>query len=111
MNATGGLLKGYAGATFTEDGAAVLERAKQVADWAGFPARKAEAAKRGKRLGRGMAYYVEIAGGGGTEAHAAVSRARPAHAYRLPMPMGRRPIRSSSGFRTGPPARAASAAR
>ncbi|AWB47712.1 glutamate dehydrogenase [Gemmobacter aquarius] len=27
MNATGGLLKGYAGATFTEDGAAVLERA------------------------------------------------------------------------------------
>ena len=51
---------------------AVLERAKQVADWAGFPARKAEAAKRGKRLGRGMAYYVEIAGGGGTEEHADV---------------------------------------
>ena len=51
---------------------AVLERAKQVADWAGFPARKAEAAGRGKRLGRGMAYYVEIAGGGGTEEHADV---------------------------------------
>jgi aerobic carbon-monoxide dehydrogenase large subunit len=51
---------------------AVLERAKQVADWAGFPARKAEAARRGKRLGRGMAYYVEIAGGGGTEEHADV---------------------------------------
>lgn len=51
---------------------AVLERAKEVADWAGFPARKAEAAKRGKRLGRGMAYYVEIAGGGGTEEHADV---------------------------------------
>ncbi|MEI6486412.1 MAG: xanthine dehydrogenase family protein molybdopterin-binding subunit [Sphingomonadales bacterium] len=51
---------------------AVLERAKQVADWAGFAARKADAARRGKRLGRGMAYYVEIAGGGGTEEHAQV---------------------------------------
>lgn len=51
---------------------AVLERAKQVADWAGFPARKAGAAARGKRLGRGMAFYVEIAGGGGTEEHADV---------------------------------------
>jgi carbon-monoxide dehydrogenase large subunit len=51
---------------------AVLERAKQVADWAGFPARKAAAAARGLRLGRGMAYYVEIAGGGGTEEHADV---------------------------------------
>ncbi|WP_310475027.1 xanthine dehydrogenase family protein molybdopterin-binding subunit [Sandarakinorhabdus sp.] len=51
---------------------AVLDRAKQVADWAGFPARKADAAKRGLRLGRGMAYYVEIAGGGGTEEHADV---------------------------------------
>lgn len=51
---------------------AVLEHAKQVADWAGFEARKAEAARRGKLLGRGMAYYVEIAGGGGTEEHADV---------------------------------------
>ena len=51
---------------------AVLERAKQVADWDGFPARKAAAAQRGLRLGRGMAYYVEIAGGGGTEEHADV---------------------------------------
>jgi aerobic carbon-monoxide dehydrogenase large subunit len=51
---------------------AVLERAKQVADWAGFPVRKAAAAARGKLLGRGMAYYVEIAGGGGTEEHADV---------------------------------------
>jgi carbon-monoxide dehydrogenase large subunit len=58
---------------------AVLERAKQVADWAGFPARKAEAAKRGKRLGRGMAYYVEIAGGGGTEEHADVRVAVDGH--------------------------------
>jgi carbon-monoxide dehydrogenase large subunit len=51
---------------------AVLERAKEVADWAGFPARKAEAAARGRLLGRGMAYYVEIAGGGGSEEHADV---------------------------------------
>jgi len=58
---------------------AVLERAKQVADWAGFPARKAHAAKRGKRLGRGMAYYVEIAGGGGTEEHADVRVAADGH--------------------------------
>jgi aerobic carbon-monoxide dehydrogenase large subunit len=48
---------------------AVLERAKLVADWAGFPGRKAEAGRRGKLLGRGMAYYVEIAGGGSTEEH------------------------------------------
>ena len=51
---------------------AVLERAKQVADWDGFAARKADAARRNIRLGRGMAYYVEIAGGGGTEEHADV---------------------------------------
>ena len=51
---------------------AVLERAKTVADWDGFAARKAAAATRGKLLGRGMAYYVEIAGGGGTEEHADV---------------------------------------
>ena len=58
---------------------AVLERAKQVADWAGFAGRKAEAAKRGLRLGRGMAYYVEIAGGGGTEEHADVRVAADGH--------------------------------
>jgi carbon-monoxide dehydrogenase large subunit len=46
---------------------AVLDKALLNADWAGFPARKAEAAKKGLLLGRGMAYYVEIAGGGGSE--------------------------------------------
>ncbi|KPF71957.1 carbon monoxide dehydrogenase [alpha proteobacterium AAP81b] len=51
---------------------AVLEKALEQADWAGFDARKAEAARRGKRLGRGMAYYVEIAGGGGTDEYADV---------------------------------------
>ena len=51
---------------------AVLERAKTVADWDGFAARKADAERRGIRLGRGMAFYVEIAGGGGFEEHADV---------------------------------------
>jgi carbon-monoxide dehydrogenase large subunit len=58
---------------------AVLERAKTVADWAGFATRKADAATRGKLLGRGMAYYVEIAGGGGTEEHADVKVAADGH--------------------------------
>lgn len=43
---------------------AVLDKALADADWTGFPARKAAAAARGHRYGRGMAYYVEIAGGG-----------------------------------------------
>jgi len=43
---------------------AVLDKALADADWAGFPARKAAAAARGHRYGRGIAYYVEIAGGG-----------------------------------------------
>jgi carbon-monoxide dehydrogenase large subunit len=51
---------------------AVLDKALAQADWNGFPARKAEAARRGKRYGRGMAYYVEIAGGGGTDEFADV---------------------------------------
>ncbi len=51
---------------------AVLEAALAQADWAGFGARKADAARRGKRLGRGISYYVEIAGGGGTDEYADV---------------------------------------
>ena len=51
---------------------AVLDKALAQADWAGFPARKAAAAKKGLRLGRGIAYYVEIAGGGGTDEYADV---------------------------------------
>jgi carbon-monoxide dehydrogenase large subunit len=46
---------------------AVLEEALRRADWQGFSARKAAAAARGKRYGRGLCYYVEIAGGGSTE--------------------------------------------
>jgi carbon-monoxide dehydrogenase large subunit len=51
---------------------AVLEKALANADWAGFAARKAEAERRGRRYGRGLAYYVEIAGGGSTEEFADV---------------------------------------
>ncbi len=40
-----------------------MEAAMAAADWAGFPARKAEAAKRGRRRGIGMSYYVEVCGG------------------------------------------------
>lgn len=46
---------------------ALLEEALARADWQGFPARKAEASRRGRRAGRGICYYVEIAGGGSTE--------------------------------------------
>ena len=45
----------------------LLERAMAEADWAGFAQRKAAAAARGLRYGRGMGFYVEIAGGGSTE--------------------------------------------
>ena len=36
-------------------------------DWSGFEARRAEAAKRGRRRGIGMAYYLEATGGAPTE--------------------------------------------
>lgn len=36
-------------------------------DWAGFPARRAEAAKRGRKRGIGLAYYLEATGGSPTE--------------------------------------------
>ena len=51
---------------------AVLDKALLQADWTGFPARKAAAARKGLRSGRGIAYYVEIAGGGGTDEYADV---------------------------------------
>lgn len=46
---------------------AVLEAALEKADWAGFEARKRTANARGRRYGRGLCYYVEIAGGGSSE--------------------------------------------
>src|SRR5207247_1275225 len=42
----------------------VLGDALKASDWAGFPARRAEAAARGKLRGRGMAAYIEASGGG-----------------------------------------------
>ena len=45
----------------------VLDAALAKADWAGFAARKAEAERRGKRRGIGLAYYLEATGGGPTE--------------------------------------------
>ncbi|MGE0253231.1 MAG: xanthine dehydrogenase family protein molybdopterin-binding subunit [Alphaproteobacteria bacterium] len=46
---------------------AIMEQAMKRADWAGFPARRAEAARRGKLRGIGLATYVERCGGGGAE--------------------------------------------
>jgi aerobic carbon-monoxide dehydrogenase large subunit len=45
----------------------VLDAALQKMDWAGFPARRAESLKRGKRRGIGMSYYLEATGGDPTE--------------------------------------------
>ena len=45
----------------------VLDTALARMDWAGFPARKAAAEKRGQRRGLGMAYYLEATGGDATE--------------------------------------------
>ena len=39
-----------------------MERVLALADWKGFPARRAKAKKRGKLLGIGLANYVEVAG-------------------------------------------------
>ncbi|HEY7243531.1 MAG TPA: xanthine dehydrogenase family protein molybdopterin-binding subunit [Xanthobacteraceae bacterium] len=36
-----------------------MDRAMEIADWKGFPARRRAARKRGKLLGRGLANYVE----------------------------------------------------
>jgi aerobic carbon-monoxide dehydrogenase large subunit len=40
----------------------VLERCLKESDWAGFEKRRAAAKGSGKRLGRGMSYYIETAG-------------------------------------------------
>lgn len=46
----------------TGDFSAHLDKAVQIADVAGFPARKAEAAARGKRRGIGYSCYIEACG-------------------------------------------------
>ena len=40
-----------------------MDAALALADWDGFPARRAEARRRGKRRGIGIANYVEITWG------------------------------------------------
>ncbi|WP_159350292.1 xanthine dehydrogenase family protein molybdopterin-binding subunit [Roseomonas harenae] len=47
--------------------AQVMDHALAQIDWAGFPARQAEAASRGKRRGIGLAYYLEATGGSDSE--------------------------------------------
>jgi aerobic carbon-monoxide dehydrogenase large subunit len=45
-----------------------LEECARRADWTGFPARRSETEKRGKKRGVGIAYYFEASGGpGGAE--------------------------------------------
>ena len=55
--------------------AMLMDAALTKMDWAGFPARKAAAAKRGRKRGIGLAYYLEATGGAPTE-NAAVKSAR-----------------------------------
>jgi len=45
----------------------LMEAALKHMDWAGFEARRAAAAKRGRKRGIGLAYYLEATGGGPTE--------------------------------------------
>ncbi len=51
---------------------AIVEAATSRADWSGFDARRAAATANGKLYGRGIGFYVEIAGGGGAEEFADV---------------------------------------
>ena len=46
---------------------ALLDAGVKRADWDGFEGRRAAAQARGTLYGRGIAFYVEIAGGGSTE--------------------------------------------
>ena len=45
----------------------VLDAALAKIDWAGFPARRAASAAKGKKRGIGLAYYLEATGGDSTE--------------------------------------------
>ena len=53
----------------------LMESALHYAGWAGFPARKAEAAKRGRLRGIGVVYTIE--GAGGIAQEYAIAEARP----------------------------------
>jgi aerobic carbon-monoxide dehydrogenase large subunit len=45
----------------------ILEKALDVADWDGFPARRRDSAERGKLRGRGIGQYLEVTGPPGKE--------------------------------------------
>src|SRR3546814_9566891 len=45
----------------------VLDQALELADWNGFPARRAQAEKTGRRRGIGISLYFECSGGGPKE--------------------------------------------
>jgi carbon-monoxide dehydrogenase large subunit len=45
----------------------VLDHALKTMDWQGFDSRRTEAARRGKRRGIGLSYYLEATGGAPTE--------------------------------------------
>jgi carbon-monoxide dehydrogenase large subunit len=45
----------------------LMDAALAKIDWDGFPTRRAEAARRGKQRGIGLAYYLEATGGAATE--------------------------------------------
>ena len=53
----------------------LMESALRYAGWAGFPARKAEAAKRGRLRGIGLVYTIE--GAGGIAQEYAIAEAKP----------------------------------
>jgi carbon-monoxide dehydrogenase large subunit len=56
------------GATYDSgDFVTVLDAALKKIDWTGFPQRREEAARRGRRRGIGLAYYLEATGGAPTE--------------------------------------------
>jgi carbon-monoxide dehydrogenase large subunit len=56
------------GATYDSgDFVTVLEAGLKRIDWAGFPQRRQEAARRGRRRGIGLAYYLEATGGAPSE--------------------------------------------
>jgi aerobic carbon-monoxide dehydrogenase large subunit len=46
---------------------ALLDQAVRLADWHGFPARRAQSRARGKLRGRGISDYLELTGPGGRE--------------------------------------------
>ena len=45
----------------------VLDAALEKIDWSGFPSRRTESERRGKKRGIGMAYYLEATGGADSE--------------------------------------------